>query len=435
MTKVELLIIGAGGQIGSYFLLKLYSKERRLGVIDLPQPLKSLTTQELRIVNDIHYPQDDTVIPLGGIKENPMESAPGEVAAFSPDSLSQIKLAENAVIFVAVKAYDYPVVQDMIKKLVQPDTIITYLVNGLSPEEKALAGQKERGITNPLVRAVIMGGTDYEIQSGEKGLTRLVRSGISEIVIGSWLENRNPEYERILEKVKSLFFPQKLRVRAEYGNNFRKDSFDKTLANLINPLSALLGCTCGEVIDNPTLCSLITKMIEQGIAVGKELRLDLGDPQELVSSRLKMYHDAGHQHLSSMGRDALLSALKGTIFRHENENIGIALANKAVAADVSFLKKINSLLDQESTIYNRLQQYDPAEARNFLLRYWLLNRQGCGLSLDMNYIINQYPNLSKFLSRVKLEPYQESCLIDPMDFLAFMQDNLVKLKSQLPVAS
>src|SRR3972149_4054971 len=156
-------------------------------------------------------------------------------------ALGQIGLADGAVIFVAVKAYDYAAVQDLIKEIAKPDSVITYLVNGLAPEEKALAGHKARGITNTLVRVVIMGGTDYELQEIGSHPVRLVRSGISEIVIGNWFEKKTPEFEQTLQRVKTLFPPQRLQVRAEFENSFRKDSFDKTLANLINPVSALIG--------------------------------------------------------------------------------------------------------------------------------------------------------------------------------------------------
>lgn len=428
MAKIDLLIIGAGGQIGTYFMLKLYSNKVRLGALDLPQPVKALTAQELRMAKDVYYPGDETVIPLGKIKENPKTLASGEVAAYPIGSLGQIELADGSVIFVAVKAYDYAEIQDLIKEIAKPDSVITYLVNGLAPEEKALAGHKERDITNPLVRAVIMGGTDYEQQVIGKCPVRLVRSGISEVVIGSWLERRTPEFERAVEGVKAFFSPQRLRVRAEFENNFRKDSFDKTLANLINPISALIGCTCGEVIDNQTLRGLMTKIIEQAIAVGRGLGLDIGEPQEIIQSRLKMYEDAGHQHLSSMGRDALLSALRGTIFRHENENIGVALVEKGIGVDTSLLSKINNLLEQECAIYNQLHQEDISLARDFLLSYWRLNRLCCGLSPNMDYIISQYPALPGYLEKIKPDYLLKLSPSDPTVFLTLLEENIHKIK-------
>ena len=428
MTKIDLLIIGAGGQIGSYFMLKLYSKEARLGALDLPQPVKALTTQELRIEKDVYYPDDKTVIPLGKIIANPKTLAPGEVAAYSTMALGQIGLADGAVIFVAVKAYDYAAVQDLIKEIAKPDSVITYLVNGLAPEEKALAGHKARGITNTLVRVVIMGGTDYELQEIGSHPVRLVRSGISEIVIGNWFEKKTPEFEQTLQRVKTLFPPQRLQVRAEFENSFRKDSFDKTLANLINPVSALIGCTCGEVIDNQLLRGLMTRIIEQGISVGRNLGLNLGNSEEIIQSRLKMYEDAGQQHLSSMGRDALLSALRGVMFRHENENIGIALVEKSTGVDTSLLRKVNSLLEQECAIYNQLQQKDIALARDFLLSYWRLNRLCCGLSPNMDYIISQYPTLPGYLERIKQDYTPKPLPSDPPAFLALLEENINQIK-------
>jgi hypothetical protein len=273
-----------------------------------------------------------------------------------------------------------------------------------------------------------MGGTDYELQEIGDHPVRLVRSGISDIVIGNWFEKKTPEFERILKRVKALFSPKRLRVRAEFENDFRKDSFDKTLANLINPISALIGCTCGEVIDNQLLRMLMTKILEQGIAVGRNLGLDLDESEEIIKSRLKMYEDAGHQHLSSMGRDALLSALRGTVFRHENENIGIALAEKGIGTDTSMLRKINNLLDQECTIYNQLQQKDTALARDFLLSYWRLNRMCCGLSPNMDYIISQYPTLSGYLERIKQDYPLEPPPSDPAVFLTSLEENILRAK-------
>jgi ketopantoate reductase len=428
MRKINLLIIGAGGQIGTYFMLKLYRKELRLGALDLPQPVKALTTQELRIDKDIHYTDDKTVISLGKIIENPKTLASGEVGAYSLGSLSRIELADESVIFVAVKTYDYADVQDLIREIVKPDSVIVYLVNGLSPEEKAFAGHNERGITNPLVRTVIMGGTDYELQERGGHVVRIVRSGISEIVLGNWLAKKTPEFEQTLERVKALFSPQRLRVRAEFEDDFKKDSFDKTLANLINPISALIGCTCGEVIDNQILRGLMKKIIEQGIAVGRNLELDLGKPEEIIQSRLKMYEDAGHQHLSSMGRDALLSALRGTKFRHENENIGIALAEKGIGVDTHLLRRVNSLLDQECVIYNQLQQKNIGLARDFLLSYWRLNRLSARLSPNMDYIINQYPTLPRYLERIKRDFSPGPPPSDPTTFIGLIEENIQKIK-------
>ena len=141
-----------------------------------------------------------------------------------------------------------------------------------------------------------------------------------------------------------------------------------------------------------------------------------------------MYEDAGYQHLSSMGRDALLSALKGTRFRHENENIGIALTEKGIGVDTSLLEKVNSLLEQESTIYNQLQQKDVVPARDFLLGYWRLNRLCCGLSPNMHYIISQYPTLPKYLEGISQEHPAKSPPSDPAAFLALLQENLYKIK-------
>jgi len=433
MPQLKLFLIGAAGQIGSYFLLKLYGEDRQLGIMDLSPPLKALVKQEVVMSRDLYYPQDHTRIPLGSIQEDPDELRPGQLAAFSPEAAERVELAEEAIIFVAVKAYDYPVVQDTIKKILRPDTIITYLVNGLAPEEKALAGHKERSIDNPLVRAVIMGGTDFEIEEQGGRQRRLVRSGISDIVIGNWLEEGSEDFAQLLERVRDVFAPEKLLVRPALGNDFRRASFDKTLANLINPLSALIGCTCGEVIDNQSLRTLISQMIGQGIAVGKELGLELGNTRQLIDSRLKMYQDAGHQHLSSMGRDALLSALRGTRFRHENENIGVALAEKASSTDISILREVNRLLDEETLVYNQLQQADPELARHFLLHYWLMNRAVCGLSPSLDYIVNQYPDLPRYLAEIKPLEAGRPPVDRPEDLIQAMKDNLTKVKTSLKV--
>jgi ketopantoate reductase len=275
-----------------------------------------------------------------------------------------------------------------------------------------------------------MGGTDYELEEIGDHSVRLVKSGISEIVIGSWFEKKTPAFEATTKRVEAFFSPHRLRIRTEFENSFRKDSFDKTLANLINPISALIGCTCGELIDNQILRVLVEKIIEQGIAVGRSLQLDLGKSEEIIQSRMKMYQDAGHQHLSSMGRDALLSALRGSIFRHENENIGNALVEKGSGVDTSLLKKVNDLLDQECTIYNQLQQKDMELARHFLLSYWCYNRMCCGLSPKMDYIIGQYPKLPEYLDRIKLDFPLKPPPSDPAIFLALLEENIHELKAR-----
>lgn len=429
MNNTQILIVGANGAMGSYALLKLYGN-KCLSVLILPSELDIFVKDKL-MQEDEWYPTDHTFIPKDAFIVGGEPSSDNEVGVYTTETIPAGFFKSNGVVIITSKIFHYDSVLDVIKPTLNKDTLLFNLVNGLKPEIALENKCRERDIGNSIVRAVVMGGTHYSIDDQ----ACRVHSGIAKFVVGNWGREHSPEYQSLLEKISGLFPKDKFIAEPQYGNDFRKLSFDKIFANLVNPISAFTGSITIEFVEHKLLRDIITKCFNQGIDIGLVLGLDLTDREDIIKRKLEMYEKAGKSskaHLPSMGQDALRAILNRTILYHENEHIGVAVVKEGLEAqeayNASHINSFNELLDLTTEHYNQLHRQDKEKAAQFLIEFMMRNRYSLGLEPNNRPLYDQFEGLEDLESQINID-YSKLRLIQDIDEAAVVfGENLSEMK-------
>ena len=404
MSKTKILIVGANGAMGSVALLKLYGNEN-LSVLILPFEMEIfLKNKEMH--EDEWFPSDKTFIPKEAFVIGKEPSSSKEVGVFTTETIPAGFFDENGVVIITSKIFHYGSVIDSIKHTLHKDTVMTILVNGLNPELTLEKICREKGVSNLITRAVVMGGTHYTIY-GDKFS---VHSGIAKFAIGHWTKEYSPEYKQLLETITGLFPKDRFIAEPQIGNAFRAPCFDKVLANLVNPISTFTGCPTIEYVEVELVREIITKCFNQGIDIGLTIGLPLKDREDIIARKLEMYEKAGltsKAHLPSMGQDALRALLDRTPLYHENEHIGIAIVKEGLEADkpynASYIAGFSNILTQVTDHYNKLHAQDKEKASRFLLELMMRNRHSLGLNPNNTPLYEQFEGLEELESQISID--------------------------------
>ena len=178
-------------------------------------------------------------------------------------------LFESDVIFVFVKAYDTLRALRPFAGRLNPSTTIVSLQNGLGNEEaiKASLGS---------VVALVVGTTD-EV-SIPIGVGQVRRVGAGRTVVGSAGASA-----AVVEQTAALIEAAGLDAHVAY--DIRPHVWGKLLVNAaINPVSALLDCTAGAVIEEPDSAALARAIALESATIARaaNIRLPFSDPWAFV---------------------------------------------------------------------------------------------------------------------------------------------------------
>ncbi|MFC1896159.1 2-dehydropantoate 2-reductase N-terminal domain-containing protein [Thermodesulfobacteriota bacterium] len=428
--KPQILIVGANGAIGTHVMLKPYGNEN-LSVLILPTEVDEFKKNKL-MQEDEWYPDDHSFISQGSFVMDTEPSTPHEIGVYTSEIIPAGFFRNNGIAIIASKVFHYDTVLEGIKPLLNEETIIFNIVNGLKPEVALEEKCRNRAIGNQVIRAVVMGGTHFISDSK----SCYVQSGIAKFVIGNWGKEYSKNYQDQLEKVACLFQDNKLVVEPQYGNDFRTLSFDKVLANLVNPISAFTGCITIEYVTHDPLRDLIEKCINQGIDVGLALGFDFHNREGIIRAKLEMYEKAGKTaakaHLPSMGQDSLRAAIHRRPLSHENEHIGTALVQEGLEAKnpyhASYIDHFSRILDLTTDRYNQLHYQDMDKAAQFLIGLMMCNRYSLGLNPNNRSLHEQFGGLEELESQVKVDLSDKKRITDVKEAASIFEENLTRMR-------
>ena len=401
----KILIVGANGAMGGFTLLKLYGN-KKLSVLILPSEIENFISDKL-MQEDQWYPSENTFIHKKNFILGKEPSQDNEIGVFTSETLPKTFFKEsNGVVFITSKIFHYESVVEAIKPALHDNTLLVNIVNGLKPEKTLENICRNKGLMNPIIRAVVMGGTHFTFDDNAQCLH--IHSGIANFIIGNWDKSYSPEFRDQLNFIACLFPKNKFEAIPQYGNEFRTLSLDKVLANLVNPISAITGCPTIEYVTHPLLKKIITECFVQGIHVGLKLGLELTDEADIIKRKLEMYKKAGKEekaHLPSMGQDSFRAMLNRTRLVHENDYIGVAIVKEGLeAADEEYNAKLiadfNRLLNQITDHYNHLFIQNKDKAARFLLELMMKNRYSLGLETNNKSLYNQFNGLKELESEI-----------------------------------
>ncbi len=175
---------------------------------------------------------------------------------FSPDLL-----------ILTVKSYDTEVAIKQAKEILNKDTKVLSLQNGLDNIEKI----------SKIVdsRKIIAGTTTHGAFFSKPGLIKHTGTGIT--VLGEL----NIEKTKQLEKIIKLF--NEAGIETKESKNIINDIWKKAIINSsINPLTAIFRCKNGHLIENPILEKLLVTICEESVKIANAEGIDISY-QEMVN--------------------------------------------------------------------------------------------------------------------------------------------------------
>ncbi|MDI6916394.1 MAG: ketopantoate reductase family protein [Thermoplasmatales archaeon] len=167
------------------------------------------------------------------------------------------------LVILTVKAYDTRKSMNMLKSIIDGNTIILSLQNGLGNEKIVMDSLKNKGSKKGLSKrniGVLRGITAHGaifVKPGE-----IHHSGMGETVIG---EIYGKKTERI-KKICSMF--NSVGIKTRISNDIKKDVWAKTIVNsAINPVTAVTGLKNGYLLKIPMLTNLMENICIEGVKV------------------------------------------------------------------------------------------------------------------------------------------------------------------------
>lgn len=166
------------------------------------------------------------------------------------------------LVLVAVKSYDTKIAVRRVADRLDEDTAVLTLQNGLGNIET---------LVDILGRGRVLAGTTTQASTLVK-IGEIIHAAEGPTVIGE-IDGRMST--RVME-VSSLF--NRCHVEAKVTGDIYGAIWLKVLVNAgINPLSALIGLTNGELIEIHETKEIMVQAVREGEAVARRLQIDLGD--------------------------------------------------------------------------------------------------------------------------------------------------------------
>jgi len=166
------------------------------------------------------------------------------------------------LIILTVKAYDTKKSMNTLKSIIDSNTVILSLQNGLGNEEIIANSLKNRVFSSGNI-GVLRGITNHGVIFVKPGEIR--HSGIGETVIG---EIDGKKTERI-KKICSMF--NSVGIKTRISNDIKKDVWAKTIVNsAINPITAITGLKNGYLLKIPMLTGFMGQVCLEGVRVANK---------------------------------------------------------------------------------------------------------------------------------------------------------------------
>jgi len=227
---------------------------------------------------------------------------------FSPD-----------LVILTVKAYDTLQAIKKAKKIVGKNTTFLSLQNGLDNIEKI-----EKYVIS---KRIIAGTTTYSAYFNEPGIIEYTGNGTT--IIGDLSGKKTNQ----VKEISSVF--NKVGIKTYVSNNIIKEIWFKAIINSsINPITTLLNCKNGYLLENPILEKLVERICKESTDIANAAGIDVNS-KIMINKTKKVIRDTSENY-SSM----LQSYMKGK--KTEIDSINGKFAN--IGKKYEKEKFINELL-------------------------------------------------------------------------------------------
>ncbi len=238
------------------------------------------------------------------------------------------------IVLITVKSYDNDEAGRTVKKLLNWNTLVIHLQNGLGNAETLLKYiPKDRLITGRVIFGV-------EIEPGEVKVT----VSADETVLGTIGDVPSPEIERVAEVFSKAGIPTRT------TDDIVKHIWSKVLYSCsLNPLATILEVPYGFLAENAHTKSIMDRVIDEiyevGGTMGVKFEHETADEyREHFYSRLiplTAEHHASMLQDMRMGKPTEIEALSGAISRY-GESYGVDSPTNTLLADLIKAKEIRT---------------------------------------------------------------------------------------------
>ncbi len=260
------------------------------------------------------------------IKKNGLEISGKTNFVAHPDAAAAMGREDEAdLVILTVKAYDTEkAVREIVDKCPAP---ILSLQNGLKNEDtiSKIAGGKRA------VGGIITHGVRY-LSPG-----KIIHTGTGETIIG---EMDGSLSERIKKFANAL---TECGIETKVSGNIRTEIWRKAIVNAaINPLTAILGCKNGYLLEDEHAKKLMKEICMEGMAVSKSIGIDIsGDIVEKAREVARLTADNHSSMLQSINRNKRteIDYINGEIVRTGRRNGIETPINSALVEIVKAMEK------------------------------------------------------------------------------------------------
>jgi len=239
------------------------------------------------------------------------------------------------IIFFLVKSYDTEKIAKKIKHLVQGETMVISLQNGIGNEEilEKIIGKNK-----------ILGGLIFiAFELLKPGLVKITANP-GKLIFGEMnqkLTKRAKELEKILNHAK---------IPSQAVNNIKDQLWNKLLFNaMLNPLGALFNVQYGELTKNKYTWKIIQNIIKEIFQISKKEKIKLikNTPKEYEKILLEKMMPKAKDHLSSMLYDinkkkkTEIDAITGQVIKFGKKHNISTKTNETIYNLIKFKETLN----------------------------------------------------------------------------------------------
>jgi len=223
--------------------------------------------------------------------------------ATTTSNISEVK--EIDLILVCVKTWQLEEVSEIIKPVLNENTLVISLLNGVNNSE---------GLTSVLGRQNVLGGLCKIVSKVENYGVINHLSYEPTIVFG---ELNNEKTERA-KKLESIFVDA--RIKTKLTTDIQKEIWTKFLfISTVSAIGALTRATIGEMIASKKIKKMMLQTSEEIVAIAKAKGVNLSD--DIIEKQFKIIESQPYNTTASLQRDMMdgkpseLEAQNGTIVK------------------------------------------------------------------------------------------------------------------------
>ena len=269
MDNSKICVVGLGG-VGGYIGCMLAKHFSNVYFLARGKRLESIKNNGLKLYSNLH----------GELNVHPK---------LASDSADEIGIMDY--IFICVKNFSLEQVCKQIKPMINENTVIIPLMNGVGVSEKVRKFINDGQVIDSLI---------YVVSGAEKDFSIHHASSYCKVHIGYGLKNDN-EVENVLIRIQKIL--QEAEIICKIEKEIEAAIWRKYILNCAyNVITAYYNATTAEIIKNDEAVQQTKILLKEACAVARKLKINISDDVEEEHFYHLMHKQAG-ESTSSLKRD------------------------------------------------------------------------------------------------------------------------------------